>query len=541
MSIAHSPTENSSIFNEDAWSSFVKKVEEKFELKKYPQFDSYFNFPKEKDKLKQLVSDQTGKKVGAHPFLPFVKIIVKTPRYRYQKDPSRDPMELSAKEREQFYEFEIKPRPISFASHFDTYLYGFYSFVLTEKYQDYIKSEGFDSSVLAYRTDLNGKSNIQFAKDAFDEVRSLSEVGACTAIAIDIKGYFDSIDHKILKKNWCKLLNVDQLSIDQYRIFRSLTEYSYVNKDSILKHFKVNLRKKKRRNETWQTLLDLIPDELAGETFLDKFKLLRSQKLISQNKPKQIKGTVKICGIPQGSSISAFLSNLYLVDFDNALFKLSGEMDFVYRRYCDDILIICPSHLAKDINERLQLEIDKCELEVQNDKTELIEFKKNSKGAIRAFNRKKIEAKQIEVTKDNEQIFYKNLQYLGFEFNGQNAYIRPGSLSRYFRKMKARITKTIMMARGRNSKSIDIFKAQLYHRYTHLGRKNFLNYAYKASKKYYQNSKGVFKEGLNSPKIKAQLSKHFDILKRELTLTDAQFLSKKRKRARKLRATPKSS
>src|SRR5690606_19240307 len=112
---------------------------------------------------------------------------------------------------------------------------------------------------------------------------------------------------------------------------------------------------------------------------------------------------------------------------------------------------------------------------------------------------------------ENEQKFYKNLQYLGFEFNGIATYIRPGSLSRYFRKLRGRITKTVMMARGKNSKSAKIFKAQLYHRYTHLAKKNFLSYAYKASKKYYKNSKGETKEGLNSQHIRRQIAAHFDI------------------------------
>ena len=52
--------------------------------------------------------------------------------------------------------------------------------------------------ILAYRSDL-GKCNIQFAKEAFDQVRKRGE---CTAIALDIKGYFDNIDHETLKEKW---------------------------------------------------------------------------------------------------------------------------------------------------------------------------------------------------------------------------------------------------------------------------------------------------------------------------------------------------
>src|SRR5690606_28681645 len=140
--------------------------------------------------------------------------------------------------------------------------------------------------VLAYRTDLGGKSNIQFAKEAFDHAKRLSSEGPCTAIALDIKGYFDSIDHELLKKRWCELIGQRQLPEDQYKIFRSLTKYSYANKNSILKHFGINLRKKYRQGENWQTLLDLIPNSLTGERFVDKFNYLRKRNLIVVNKPK---------------------------------------------------------------------------------------------------------------------------------------------------------------------------------------------------------------------------------------------------------------
>lgn len=528
MSIAHSPIENPcSLFDERTWSAFVAKIEDNFELKIYPQFDPYFDFPKEKNKLKRLLAGQNGKHVSNHSFLPFVKIIVKTPRYKYQEDLGGDKMNLTAKEREAFYDFEIKPRPISFASHFDTYLYGFYSFALTEKYQAYIRQRGFDQCVLAYRTDLDGKSNIQFAKEAFDHVKCLSGKGPCTAIALDIKGYFDSINHELLKKRWCELIGHEQLPADQYKIYRSLTDYSYASKNSILKHFKVDLRKKRRRGEYWQTLLDLIPNSVAGEKFVEKFNYLRKRDLIVVNKPKTEKdGSVAWKGIPQGSSISAFLSNLYLSEFDKYFFELSQEIGFVYRRYCDDLLMVCPSELAEDIKNKVLSKIQDYGLEIQDSKTDLIEFRRNSKGVIRGFNRKKIEVKKIELTVENEGRLYKNLQYLGFEFNGKDIYIRPGSLSRYFRKMKGRITKTIMMARGKKSKSNKIFKAQLYHRYTHLGKKNFLTYAYRASMKYFKNSKGELKEGMDSPAIRRQIQAHFRILRRELALTDSQLKKK---------------
>jgi hypothetical protein len=505
---------NTSLYTEDIWERFCEKfgtTEKEFELKKYPQFDPYFNFLNSSKKLKDLVSDPSLEAVSKHSFLPFVKILTKTPRYRYQN-------------KHLLYGLETKIRPISFASHFDTYVYAFYSFALTEKYQEYIMKKGFSDSVLAYRTDLGGKCNIQFAKQAFDDVKAhFTKNNECAVIALDITGYFDNIDHFTLKEKWCKVIGDKNLPSDQYKVFRSLTKYNYVRMDSILKHFEINLNEKKKAGEKWQTLLDLIPDSIAGKSFNDKFNLIRDRRLIVTNLPKKMNdGTFEYRGIPQGSSMSALLSNIYLIDFDEWLFKLGKEMGFKYYRYCDDLLLICNTQDAENLNNLVLEEITKYKLVIQNKKTEYLEFFKNSKGKYRAFNKKKIKLEKVHITNNNEQKYYKNLQYLGFEFNGQNIYVRPGSLSRYFRKMKGRIVKTIMMSYSKYGKSDKIFKKQLYERYSHLGKRNFLSYVRNSAKKTYKNAKGVEYQGMDSKSIKRQLAAHFGIIEREVIKTSMQ-------------------
>ena len=496
------------IYNKDLWYSYVEKVEDNFILKKYPHFDPYFNFPADKDKLHDLIKDVSGKAIAEHSFLPLVKILIKTPRYRYQENIKS-------------YNLETKIRPISFASHFDNYIYGYYSFALNGIYQQYIRKRGFDDCVLAYRSDLDGKCNIQFAKEVFDIVKCQK---SCTAIALDIKGYFDNIDHKILKEKWCKVIDKENLPIDQYKIYRTLTKYSYVNKNSILKHFSINLNKLKKQKVYWQSLLDLIPDDIAGKSFKEKFNLLRRKKLIISIKPKyDDDGSVFFKGIPQGSAMSALLSNIYLIDFDEYLRELELKFGFNYRRYCDDLIVVCPISKANEIKDIIIKEIsDKYKLVIQDRKTEIVDFKPNEKGIIRGFKRQYDKGTNLFNSLDNKASNYKNLQYLGFEFNGQKTYIRSGSLSRYFRKMKGRIVKSVMMAYSKNSKSSVINKQQIYHRYSHLGKRNFLQYAYNASKKYYKNSEGIKREGLDSPSIKRQISAHFSIIEQEIRKTSEQ-------------------
>src|SRR4051812_32288704 len=101
---------NESLYTDELWQRFKEKfgrVETEFKLKKYPQFDPYFDFFNFSDQIQQLVADESLKSIASHSFTPFVKILTKTPRYRYQEDKAS-------------YSLDTKIRPISFASHFDS-------------------------------------------------------------------------------------------------------------------------------------------------------------------------------------------------------------------------------------------------------------------------------------------------------------------------------------------------------------------------------------------------------------------------------------
>lgn len=473
----------------------TSKDSKKYLKKGYTHFDLKFWFPERKDELKSLLKNGLKFYNKKHqteewwPFSPFLKILLKTPRYKYQHAESH-------------YDLETKIRPICFASHIDGLIFGFYAYALTKKYELYIAREGFSECPLAYRSNLDGKCNIQFSKEVFNEIKRR---GNCSAIALDIKGYFDHIDHKKLKEKWIQVIG-EKLPPDQFKLYKALTEYSYVSKNSILRKYGVELKKLAHPPST---LLDLVP----GNKDYEKYQRLRDDRLIvTNNKPD--KETDRLFGIPQGSGMSALLSNIYLIDFDKDLNERAKNEGFFYRRYCDDILIVCDSDKAetiqKEIIEKIKVEYY---LEIQNKKVELTEFRPNSKGIIRAFNKKKQSITGLQFTdENNESMYYKPLQYLGFEYNGQNILIRSSSLSRYFRKMKARIIKTVVMAYSQNGKDNKIWKKQIFERYSHLGNRNFLTYAYNASKEFYTNSKGEVKEGMNSPAIRKQLSRHFTII-----------------------------
>ena len=270
------------MFNEEIWGSWVKQEETNYKtvknkdghtvhkyLKKgYTHFDLRFWFPDRKEELKKIlqnglrVYNKIHKRDEWWAFAPFLKILIKTPRYKYQEEDKQ-------------YDLETKIRPICFASHIDSLIFSYYSYALTRKYEEYIAEHGLNDCVLAYRSNLDGKSNIQFSKEIFEYVKKRGE---CSAVALDITGYFDNIDHEILKEKWSKVLD-KKLPEDQYKIYKALTQYSYVNKLSILKKYNVNLRKLEKSNELPQSLLGFVP----GKRDFEKYEQLRADKLIVKN------------------------------------------------------------------------------------------------------------------------------------------------------------------------------------------------------------------------------------------------------------------
>lgn len=525
------------MYNEQLWDAWVKEELQNYEITKtgrrkykkkgYLHLDHRYWFPEYLEEIKSIIK---GNLIVKHPhtnnyqyfsFSPFLKLLIKTPRYRYQFE-------------EGHYDLETKIRPICLTSHKDSLIIGYYSYYITKIYEEYIKNNDFDNVVLAYRSDL-GHCNIQFAKEVFGIIKNKKN---CSAMALDIKGYFDHIDHSLLLQKWKQVMG-GRLDEDQFRLYKILTEYSYINCKSILKKYK---GPRKRNEKLPIALMDIIP----GSNVNEKFKKLKRDGLIITNDQENEK-TNRKCGIPQGSPISALLSNIFLIDFDAELKRKSELEDFIYRRYCDDILIVCDTDKATGLMDWIVKKIsDEYFLTIQPDKVDLIDFHKNTKGQIRGFRRphrnKQIVGSKPKVTiKDkpavtnagNEQKFYKPLQYLGFEYNGKEILIRSSSVSRFFWKLNYRLQRTVVMSYSPNTKSNQIFMSQIYERYTHIGTRNFLTYSYKAAKNLYEEG-GIMKQGLNSPGIKKQLRNHFALLRHELSKKNIKWFSHKQKRKKKV-------
>lgn len=174
------------------------------DLKRYPHFDSQIS-------VQQAIALATNPKaVVAHKFYPFMLYPDRWTRFAKSGEKG-----------------DVKERPIRYASRGDAYIFAYYRHLLTQEYEAALSKNFLDEVVIAYRRirnpDGTGKCNIHFAYEAFEKIKKL---GNCCVVALDISGFFEKLDHNLLKSIWCDLLNVEELPEDHYRVFRTITRYA---------------------------------------------------------------------------------------------------------------------------------------------------------------------------------------------------------------------------------------------------------------------------------------------------------------------------
>lgn len=308
-----------------------------------------------------------------------------------------------------------------YASQRDACILSKYAADITAKLDKLYVKERLTRNVIAYRR--LGQSNYHFSADAY---RFAQENSPCIVLCFDITGFFDNLDHSILKSRLKALLDVSELPRDWYAVFRHVTKFSYVDRALIAGRFAASMGSES--HTPIATISEIIAAGIPIKKNLNKF------------------------GIPQGTPISAALSNLYMLEVDKEMAKACARFGGLYQRYSDDILIICPPDKEAKIASELHAAVAAHKLEIKKEKTERAVFGLTS-----------------------DDIF----QYLGFNMSRKGATIRPSSLARQWRKAKHSIATTRMhgeeaIAAGRAEK---IFTKRLRKRFQPVGARNFSKYA----------------------------------------------------------------
>ena len=415
-----------------AWVDFVKHHND---TKPYAHFDLRVSLSM--PSIRKYVMDRT--KIVTHSFYPFIHFEKKNSRYG-KKGPK-------------------KPRELYYCSHLDRCVYQRYAFLLNYQYNIWACENNIDDVAIAYRDSL-GKNNIDFAKDAFDAIRSFPQ---CFILVGDFTNFFDNLEHQYLKKMVCEVLGVERLPQDYFSVFKNITRFSSWDWKDIVKAAGENIAERGVRKKI-----------NSKETVLTKEQFQKNKKDIKKN----ISGV----GVPQGSPISAVLSNIYMIKFDKDIKRYVTSKGGIYMRYSDDFIIVLPYERDAEIADFTSyifsyVESMKGLIDLQKEKTSCYTYKD-------------------EVIYEGDQP--SSINYLGFLFDGKNIRIRPRAITKYYYRMR-RKAHTIGRSDWTSSKGRRISAKELYSIYSRNDEKQtFIDYARKA--------KGILK--LNDQEANALIKHH---------------------------------
>ena len=310
----------------------------------------------------------------------------------------------------------------------------------------------FDSSVLAYRR-LGGACNVDFAVNAFS---AISREAPCLALKFDLTAFFDTLRHEDLKAGWCRVIGEPRLPPSEYQVYRAVSRYSYVHLREILAL-------------TGQTAEEARSQRfLCSPARLEELHRRHGKSVIHKHfgRPEGAAGEDKEpAGTPQGSPISAVLSNVAMIEFDTLLRGYVDRIGGHYFRYSDDILLVCPLPRSEAVTQAIAGAVGEAAFAEINAAA-------SARGLI--FNEEKTET-AVFLGSDNllprpsqTPEYAEELLYLGLTYDGDRVGLSPKSLQRHYRRARRAVARS-QAAAGATLTPDKLFRATLLHKFSHLG------------------------------------------------------------------------
>ena len=416
------------------WLEFWNKKNRKYIHFDVPiNLENKINWQRPQDFFEHFLSAESVKRRAFWPFIHFVK-----KERKYKKN------EKKVKDRH-----ITKSREIYYASHLDSFIFSYYSFVLWEQYWEILKQYKLSENVLAYRK-INWKNSINFAKIVFEDIVYFQN---CFVYAFDISSFFDKLDWVNLTNSVKKILWSSNFTDDWKHILKNITQYTYINKKDIEKNW--------------------LYDKVARKISTKSFHQLRKSFANKKTDTNRVLYKNEKTWIAQGTPISWMLANIYMLGFDLVIRDYVERLWGRYYRYSDDILVIIPHKnelssgcFRQDIKDEIlkQIASEWIKLQIQSKKTEIFDFRDWK--LCCSFH-----IKEWEENFCSDKI-PKPVQYLWFTFDGEKILIRNKTLAKNnFRmieslkklsRLKKRVSRIKWMSR-------EIMLGEVTKRFTHSG------------------------------------------------------------------------
>lgn len=472
------------------WENRVSNLD-----RKYNHFDLWISY----DKVKKYIINPDNIKI--HGFYPLIHFEMPKPKWVRQKGKAS-------------INFD-KKRNIFYASHIDSWIYRYYAYKFNESYNQFLDKKHLNEVAVAYRNNLK-QNNIDFANKAFSFIRNLQEDNNELYVIIgDFTDFFDNLDHEYLKNNLKIVLDKRRLDDDEFAVFKNVTRASYVELVDIIKWHKLKDNKKSRR--------------LVNKKNFNQGRILNVNNLGKNKVEIHIDKVDR--GVAQGTPISAVLSNIYMIKFDERLSVLANDNGGFYQRYSDDFIFIFP-HSSCSI-ESILSELKACVKVVHG-----LTFK-DEKRQIFKVSSDKIENITNKYSEDSNLDNHKSclINYLGFSYDGQSISVRSKTLSRYFSRMAisahaiSRKNKAITSNNSEHKKIIPLYK--VFNRFTYKGtkwyRRKYISSKHKKHIQLIENKNGNFHDYINKAQKVFSQDENISLVTKKSANYLRKFLNKKYK------------
>lgn len=244
---------------------------------------------------------------------------------------------------------------------------------------------------IAFRSGNPPPSHHDGAEAIIEYANKFAEKTPLWVAECDIKGFFDSLRHDVARQALRRV--IDEHAGDDSVVWRFMESffagYSFVDAVSQAKE------QLKRRGVT---------DPRFGDT-----------------------GTESGIGVAQGSAVSCVLANVVLVAADHACLSADPDQKGLYRRYCDDIVIMHPSReICKDMHYRYCEKIKELGLNIH-------EPKDVSEYSFKYWEAKSKNPYEWMVSEDPKAVPW--VAFVGYYMRRDGAVrVRPKSIARECRK-----------------------------------------------------------------------------------------------------------
>jgi len=194
---------------------------------------------------------------------------------------------------------------------------------LTNKFLTQLFDDKFQDNSFAFRAKKNNENQILSHHDCIKEIldyRRLNSDKNLHVVECDMKKFYDTVNHKIVKKLFDELINLSQKQYPNLNLDFAVNIFN-----NYLDSFCFNVNIPKESDLDYWNVYG-IPRGFFGWIEAD---ISTHYKDISNER----------IGVPQGGALSGLIANIYLNEADIQL----KQFDVFYSRFCDDMIIISTS------------------------------------------------------------------------------------------------------------------------------------------------------------------------------------------------------